>query len=31
MPLAVRLDALPYEHLRIADLYRYGGPADPFA
>jgi microcystin degradation protein MlrC len=27
----VRLDALPYEHLRIADYYPYGGPADPFA
>jgi microcystin degradation protein MlrC len=27
----VRLDALPYKHLRIADYYPYGGPADPFA
>ncbi len=27
----VRLEALPYEHLRIADYYPYGGPADPFA
>ncbi|MBR0648165.1 M81 family metallopeptidase [Roseomonas terrae] len=24
----VRLDALPYEHLRPADYYPYGGPAD---
>ena len=24
----VRLDALPYENLRIADYYPYGGPAD---
>ena len=23
----VRLDALPYEHMRIADYYPYGGPA----
>jgi microcystin degradation protein MlrC len=27
----VRLDALPYEHLRIADFYPSGGPEDPFA
>lgn len=27
----VRLEALPYEHLRITDYYPYGGPADPFA
>ncbi|MBB5688036.1 M81 family metallopeptidase [Roseomonas alkaliterrae] len=27
----VRLEALPYRHLRIADFYPYGGPADPFA
>lgn len=26
----VRLDALPYENLRIADYYPYGWPADPF-
>lgn len=27
----VRLEALPYRHLRAADFYPYGGPADPFA
>ena len=27
----VRLEALPYQHLRIADYYPFGGPADPFA
>jgi hypothetical protein len=27
----VRLEALPYRHLRPADFYPYGGPADPFA
>ncbi|WP_137126186.1 M81 family metallopeptidase [Roseomonas sp. HF4] len=26
----VRLEALPYEHLRIGDFYPYGGPANPF-
>jgi microcystin degradation protein MlrC len=27
----IRLDALPYRHLRASDYYPYGGPADPFA
>ena len=25
----VRLDALPYEHMQVADYYPYGGPSDP--
>ncbi|WP_270935069.1 M81 family metallopeptidase [Falsiroseomonas oryzae] len=27
----VRLEALPYANLRLADFYPYGGPADPLA